>query len=80
MHSKPELIAIVRTFAGDSIVDAYETATILLHRVAAYEDADTLGGRECATMITAMGDLQKALGLRQLPHDMTTTAWSFATF
>jgi hypothetical protein len=77
---KPEFIRAVREFASESLSDAYEPATILLHRLAAYEDADKLGGQECATMIIAMGNLQKALGLRQLPHDMTTTAWSFATF
>lgn len=80
MSDKPTLIAQVREFASASIGDAYEPATILLHRVAAYEDNDQLGGPECASMIVAMGNLQKALGLRKLPGDMTELAWSFATF
>ncbi|MEN2786214.1 hypothetical protein ACFOKI_07405 [Sphingomonas qilianensis] len=80
MRGKPSFIVALREFTLLNEADAPGPAKVLLERIEAYRKNDMLGGPECAAMIQAMAVLQKALGLRKLPDELTETAWCFVTF
>ena len=59
---KQDLIDRARALSLATIGRAYEEATILAHRVVAYEQSDELGGPECLKLQQALVALREALG------------------
>lgn len=62
MLGKQVLVDRCRDLAVSHLDGHYDDATILLHRVAAYECTYNLGGPACASLVKALGDLRLAPG------------------
>jgi hypothetical protein len=72
LWSKPEILESLKQLVRDQIAHHYEEATILQHRIVAWEDNGKLGGDEGWQALSALRRLKMAMAVEELPDKVDT--------